>query len=261
MGGRRRAEVRFRDTNMAHEATMATMKQASEDVQRCMRKQRQWMRVVDEQVLATEISKVQYSVRLDKAQKRIDSLSGELSQAYGNVVGLLDERLRAEDMRARNEALTAYLNCLGVADDKNREFFSENRKELKELLQCTRVCRDLRDRLEVVEDQCQIKHGVLGDILNYCTWVKKSHQQLQTAWNNVPASLKEQVFFKAPNSKSSRAVGATKASHPVNSMSMIFQAIFEMTQVASQLRSSIEKVVTIREDDQCTFSVSLHPKD
>merc|ERR1712050_728605 len=108
-------------------------------------------------------------VRLNKAERRVKSLSHDLSQAYEKIVGLLDERIRAEDAKARNEALVAYLNVIGRADLKNEAEFTRNKNELCTLLECCRKNNACQERLESLEEECRNKQVLIHDIIGKCT--------------------------------------------------------------------------------------------
>lgn len=217
---RRRAEARLREATQAHENSVTQIKTEVVEIERRMHKQQCWMDHVNEQVLKAEIQKVQCRVRLDKAERRVKSLSADLSKAYENVVSLLEERLRLEDAKARNEALVAYLDVIGRADWNNQVYFEDNKSELCRLLECCRKSSEGQDKFDGLVEEVHQNEMFIGEVLSKCQELVRFHNELLLEWTKIPAALKESVFLQThmPSSPDS-------LHHPVSAMQQCKDAL------------------------------------
>jgi len=214
---RRRAEVRFREAELAHEQSLSQMKTGMTDVNRRMRKQAQFMQRIDQQILETELHKVKYKVRSEKAELRIKSLSKELSQAYDKVVGLLDERLRAEDAKAQNDALVAYLGTIRKEDLDNEAHFVPNRAGVLELLDRFQRRNNAREALDVLEAEVANKIQLGRSVEGHVKKMLRLSSEMQHMWSSVPTAMREVAFI--------RGRGASTDLHPSTAVMQINESL------------------------------------
>lgn len=195
---RRRAEARFREASLVHETSISQMKAEIVEVERRMHKQQMWMRSVDEQILKAEITKTRYTIRLSAAQQRVKTLGENLSAAYENTTKMLEERLGVEDLSAKNDALITYLNVIGQADIHNANDFTPNKQELRTLMDSCKKSQQQSDRFAELVEQVHSRERLTVDITKNAAKLHHLNEQIQTLWSNVPAALKESVFYKIP---------------------------------------------------------------
>lgn len=251
---RRRAEAKFREACLAHESNMNQMRSEYAELERRLRKQQTWMQSVDKQILQAEVSKARYSIRLEKAERRVKSLSEDLSKAYDVVVNLLEERLRVEDTRARNEALVAYLNVLGRAELKNERHFMENRSELSTLLECCRRSHACQARLDALVEETHGKQQLVSDLLQRCDQVLCLNGDFQSQWTKIPAALKETVF-RLPETRTE-----DKFVHPVSAMQAIHDIITGIMVSLNAYTGKLANVVVPKGDDTVTRAAWPYPR-
>jgi len=235
---RRRAEARLREATVAHEASMAQMRSAVVGLDRRMHKQQCWMQQSDKQILAAEIEKVRVRVRLDKAEQRAKSLSKDLSSAYDNVVSLLEDRLRLQDTKARNEALVAYLNVIGKSNQNNEAAFFTNKSELCTLLKLAGEKEVLECRFEAMSEESTQLERFVDEIMTKCEDVLQLNVGFQGDWVKVPAVLKESKFSGMARTKSS-----DDSMHPVAAVQQIGEAISTTLEEFRRLSEGLAKVL------------------
>lgn len=162
-------------------------------------------------------AKVKYKVRFDKAEQRIKSLSQDLSHAYDKIATLLGDRLRAEDAKARNDALVSYLGTIRSADLENEFNFLPNREEVLQLLHCHKRSNANFDTLDALEAEVANKIQLSRHIEGHCKEMLRLVAGMQGMWNTVPTALRESVFV--------RGRGGSVDVHPVSAMVQISEAL------------------------------------
>jgi len=199
---RRRAEARFREATALQDNAMKELRAHALDLERRIHKQQHWMRQVDKKVLEAEIARTKYTVRLEHSERRVKSLGEELSKAYERMSNMLEERMKYEDIGARNDALLTYMDVIGKADKAQKITDSNsNKDDLKQVLEKWCQHGELQSQYQDLMEQCRDKLRLVRDVMTHSAKIEEQMEQLYELWCAVPVALKESIFFMVPNSR------------------------------------------------------------
>merc|ERR1719272_2819225 len=189
------------------------MKAEQAEIDRRTAKQSTWLKTVDNQILQIELTKARYTVRLESARKRTETLGQDMSKAYENMTGLLDERIGVEYSAAKNDAMVAYLHLLGVSDTDNANHFIDNKKDLLFLNERSTRLRIKRAQLETLLDQVRTTQLLATDIVKHSDELASLADLLHQLWNLVPVEWKDSVFKSVQ-----KGLAGPLSMHPVNAI-------------------------------------------
>jgi len=208
---RRFVESRARDAEKVHMSAMAKMQLELGVMDRRKRKQEVWVKNVNKQILQAEIHKTTYSARLQMAERRIQALSKDLSQAYVNLNRLLEERVAVEDTVSHNKALVTYLDEIGREDANNEANFEDNSVALRKLKERYRVRDTEAVQLEELLADAHARREVVPEILEQVENLRTVLNGLNQIWSKVPTAAKDQAIAHLP--KGSSLLPATAIQH------------------------------------------------
>eukprot|EP00929_Paragymnodinium_shiwhaense_P089929 TRINITY_DN50133_c0_g1_i1.p1 TRINITY_DN50133_c0_g1~~TRINITY_DN50133_c0_g1_i1.p1 ORF type:complete len:508 (+),score=140.92 TRINITY_DN50133_c0_g1_i1:94-1617(+) len=195
---RRRAEARIADAADNHARMVGLLQSEHERVLLRHRRQKVWIEQLKQQVLATEMAKVEYAARRDKAALRTRSLSQALSNAYKDTAQLLTERMAIDTGAAQGDAMLVYLDEISKKSMRYEDSVVNNNEVRLGLLDAYTSQHESRKRYEDVMEVAHHKQHQAVALAEQCQVLQQVHLHLRNLWLAIPGQLKD-VAMQGPS--------------------------------------------------------------